>query len=134
MKRQRRFGQAIAIAVASRLGILVALIDRATPFGDDSSKSTILLWLACSGLLGFAAPGRPWRWALLVGPWLPAMYLLFHFLGAANPIHPDTYTSSLMLMLFSLAICAVGAYAGAMAQRIIRPPSLTAEASPWTAV
>ncbi len=118
MTGRSRFGQSIAIAVASGMGIMVALVDRATPFGDDSSKSTIVLWLVCSGLLGFAIPVRPWRWALFVGPWLPAMYLLLHSLGAANPIHPDTNASSLMLMVFSIAICTVGAYAGAVARRI----------------
>ena len=134
MKRQTRFGQAIGVAVASGLGIMVALVDRASPFGDDSSKSTIVLWLACSGLLGFASPDRPWRWALLVGPWLPGMYLVLHTLGRANPIHPDTYVGILMIMVVSLAACALGAYAGAMARRIIRPESHLAEASSSSAV
>jgi hypothetical protein len=123
MKRQRWFGRAIAIAVASGLGIMVALVDRAAPFGDDSSKSTIVLWLACSGLLGFAMPVRPWRWALLVGPWLSAMYLMLHALGSPAPINPNTVTGILILLPFSLTVCSVGAYAGALARRLILPPS-----------
>jgi hypothetical protein len=134
MQRRRWIGRAIGVAVASGLGIMVALVDRAAPFGDDSEKSTIVLWLVCCGVFGFAAPGRPWRWALLVGPWLPAMYLMLHSLGAANPIHPDTYTGILILIPVSLAICGIGAYAGAAARRVVRPPSLAAEASSSTAV
>ena len=123
MKGRRWFGQAIAIAIASGLGIMVALVDRATPFGDDSSKSTIVLWLACSGLLGLAMPVRPWRWALLVGPWLPATYLVLHVLGSPAPINPNTVNGILILLPFSLTVCALGAYAGAMARRFIVPPS-----------
>ena len=115
-------GRAIAIGVASGLGIMVAVIDRAAPFGDDSSKSTILLWLACSGLLGFALPSRPWRWSLLVGPWLPAMYLALHALDSPVPINPNTVASILILLPFSLTVCAMGAYAGSMTRRFILPP------------
>ena len=128
MKKTIGVEQTIGVAVASGLGILIALVDRAEPFGDDSSKSTILLWLACSGLLGFALPRSPWLWAVSVGPWLPAVYLILHALGLHSPIKPDTYTSGLLLMGVSLVVCAVGAYAGALVRRIVRPPSQSVEA------
>jgi hypothetical protein len=48
--------------------LLAAAAERAAPFEDDSAKSTILLWLLFSGLLGFARPKRPWRWAVSIGP------------------------------------------------------------------
>jgi hypothetical protein len=130
MKKTIGVEQMIGLAVASGLGILIALVDRAEPFGDDSSKSTILLWLACGGVLGFALPRSPWLWAVSVGPWLSAMYLILHALGFHSPIKPDTYTSGLLLMGVSLVVCAVGAYAGALARRIIRPPSQPVEALP----
>jgi hypothetical protein len=118
--------------MASGLGIAIALIDRAAPFGDDSAQFTVFLWLVCSGLLGFVMPRRPWLWAVAVGPWLPAMYLVLQVLGLHAPIQPNTYTTSLILIPISLAVCAVGAYAGALARRIIRPPSRAAEALPGT--
>jgi hypothetical protein len=132
MKKMIGAERTIGLAVASALGILIALLDRAEPFGDDSSKSTILLWLACSGLLGFALPRRPWLWAIAVGPWLPATYLILHALGLHSPIKPDTYTSSVLLMGVSVVVCAVGAYAGALVRRVVRPPSQSVEALPWT--
>jgi len=132
MKKMIGVERTIGLAVASGLGILIALVDRAEPFGDDSSKSTILLWLACSGLLGFALPRSPWLWAVSVGPWLSAMYLILHALGLHSPIKPDTYTSGLLLMGVSLVVCAVGAYAGAMVRRIVRPPSQSVETLPGT--
>ena len=124
--------QTIGLVVASGLGILIAVVDRAEPFGDDSSKSTILLWLACSGLLGVALPRSPWLWAVSVGPWLSAMYLILHALGLHSPMKPDTYTSGLLLMGVSLVVCAVGAYAGALVRRITWPPSQSVEALPGT--
>jgi hypothetical protein len=132
MKKTIGVEQMIGLAVASGLGILIALVDRAEPFGDDSSKSTILLWLACSGMLGFALPRRPWLWAVSVGPWLPATYLILHALGLHSPIKPDTYTSGLLLMGFSLVVCAVAAYAGALVRRIVRPPLQPVKALPGT--
>jgi hypothetical protein len=132
MKTMRGVEQTTAVAVASGLGILIALVDRAAPFGDDSSKSTIVLWLACSGLLGLAMPRRPWLWAVTVGPWLPAMYLVLQAMGLHSPIKPDTYTTSLLLVGVSLVVCAVGAYVGALARRIIGPPSRPVETLPGT--
>jgi hypothetical protein len=72
-------------------------------------------------------PRRPWLWALAVGPWLPAIYLVLQALGQPAPIKPNSYTTSLILILISLAACAVGAYAGALARRMILPPSRAAE-------
>jgi hypothetical protein len=120
--------RAIAIAVASGLGIAIALTDRVAPFGDDSAQFTSFLWLVSSGLLGFIMPRRPWLWAVAVGPWLPAMYLVLRVLGLHAPIQPNSVTTSLILIPISLAVCAVGAYAGALARRIIKPPSRAAGA------
>ncbi len=132
MKQHSGLSQTIGIVVASGLGILIGLVDRAAPFGDDSSKSTIVLWLACSGLLGFAMPRRPWLWAVSVGPWLPAMYLVLQAMGFHSPIKPDTYTTSLLLLGVSLVVCAVGAYGGAFGRRILGPPSRPVETIPGT--
>lgn len=132
MKLDTWVSTTIAIALASGLGIAIALIDRAAPFGDDSAQFTVFLWLLCSGLLGFVMPRRPWLWAVAVGPWLPAMYLVLQVLGLHAPIKPDTLTTSLILIPISLAACAVGAYAGALARRILLPPSRATEALPGT--
>jgi hypothetical protein len=121
----------IAVAAASGMGVVIGLIDRAEPFGDDSAFSTIVLWLACSGLLGFAMPRRPWLWAVTVGPWVPAMYLVRLAMGDRDLLHPNnTYTTGLILIGVSLVVCGVGAYAGALARRIFGPSSRPVEALP----
>jgi hypothetical protein len=128
MKQDTWLSQAITVVVASGLGIGIALIDGSAPFGDDSAQFTVFLWLVSSGLLGFVKPRRPWLWAVAVGPWLPMMYLVLQVLGLHAPINPNTYTTSLILIPISLGVCALGAYAGALARRIILPPSRSAGA------
>jgi hypothetical protein len=129
MKPHAWLSQSMGFVVASGLGILIGLVDCAEPFGDDSTQLTILLWLVSSALLGFAKPRRPWLWAVSIGPWLPAMYLMRLSLGFHNPLHPNnTYGTGLILIGLSLVICAIGAFVGMFARRIIRPPSRAAEA------
>ncbi|HWE40320.1 MAG TPA: hypothetical protein VG406_27460 [Isosphaeraceae bacterium] len=108
MKRDSMLGDAAAAVVAAGLGLLVTAIDIAAPFGDDSSKSTIVLLFAAGALLGLARPRHPWRWSLLVGIWLPASSALR---GGSKP---------LLLLLVSLAVSTLGAFAGALARAPLR--------------
>lgn len=109
---------------ATGTGLLTA-VDKAAPFGDDTSQFTVFLWLVFSGLLGFAVPRRPWRWAVLMGPWLPLTHLLVHAMGLPDSIRPNTYTAILILVPVSLAVCSLGVYAGAFARRLVVQPGLS---------
>jgi hypothetical protein len=122
MKHDSRASQALAIVIASISGLVIAALDRAAPFGDDSAKLTLLLWLLASGLLGFARPRRPWLWAVLIGPWLSLTNLVRHVLGLPGSVHPDSYRTILLLLPLSLAVCSLGAYGGALARRAWFPP------------
>jgi hypothetical protein len=122
MKFDSRISQAIAIVIASISGLFIAAIDRAALFGDDSAQFTVFLWLVFSGLLGFARPHRPWLWAVLIGPGLPLTSLVLHVLGLPGSVHPDTYTTILLLLPISLAVCSFGAYGGALVRRALLPP------------
>ena len=123
MKPESHRFDALAWLIASALGILTAAQDWAAPFGDDSSKSTIVLWLAFSGLLGFADPRRPWLWAVLVGPWLPLMYLVLQAAKLFTWPAPNNDFTGLILLPVSLVVCAIGSYAGAMVRRTSLPVS-----------
>jgi hypothetical protein len=106
-----------AYVVAVGLGLLVAGFDVAAPFGDDNEKCTILLWLVSCGLLGVVVPRRPWRWALLVGPWVAAVHAARLALGLPDSMNPATYTTALILLPVSLVVCLVAAYGGALLRR-----------------
>ena len=85
------------------LGLAIAYLD-ALPTWDDTGVTAGLLLLGAA-LLGLVAPRRPWRWALLIGSWIPAHALL------RAPV-PATL-AMLLVILFPLA----GAYAGTLLRR-----------------
>jgi hypothetical protein len=104
------------------LGLAAAWQDVAAPFGDDTAQATLLLWLASGGLLGLLQPRRPWRWAVLVAPWVPLAHLALHALGRPDPINPNTYATILLLLPVSLVACSLGAYGGSLARRLTLQP------------
>jgi hypothetical protein len=108
---------AAAYALAIALGLVVAGFDVAAPFGDDTAQGTVLLWLLSCGTLGVLLPCRPWRWAVLVGPWVAAVHAARLALGLPGALHPNTYATALILLPVSLAVCLAAAYAGAFARR-----------------
>ncbi len=58
------------------LGLLIAFIDLQT----DEVQLPALLLLTFGFFLGFAESARPWRWAAILGVWVP----LIHFLRIIN--------------------------------------------------
>jgi hypothetical protein len=111
----------IALVAAVAAGLLVAGFDVAAPFGHDTAPVTVFLWLLLGGSFGFLLPRRPWRWALLIGPWLSVVYGVRQALGLANPIHPDTDTTTLVLVPVSLAVCLLAACGGSLLRAATRP-------------
>jgi hypothetical protein len=128
MKSGARVLGLVAMAIAVGLGLVIAAIDLAAPFGDDSSQFTVFLWLVSSGLLGFGMPQRPWRWAVLIGPTLPLAYLVLRVAGLLPRDDRNGYSTYLILVPISLAVCLLGTYVGAAARRLVMPPSSTPEA------
>ena len=88
------------LAAALALGILIAYVDSRPGWDDTGITAAVLLIL--SGLFGYAAPQRPWAWALALGAWIP----LLGVLATRN------YASALALL-----IAFIGAYAGAALRR-----------------
>jgi hypothetical protein len=112
------------------LGYLAAGFDVAAPLGDDTAKGTLLLWLLSCGVLGFVWPRGPWRWALLVGPWVPAAHVVLHALALLDSMHPPTYATALALVAVSLVVCLLGAYAGSFLRRAVLAADAGAPAAP----
>jgi len=128
MRGDVRVRRPLALAIAAGLGLVIAAIDMAAPFGDDSSQFTVFLWLVSSGLLGFAMPHRPWRWAVLIGPMLPLASFVRRVAGFPPPDDRNGYSTYLILVPVSLAVCLLGTYVGALARRLVMPPASTPDA------
>ncbi|MFO0906973.1 MAG: hypothetical protein U0794_01185 [Isosphaeraceae bacterium] len=103
----------LAWPLAVGFGLFVALVDRTALWGDDSEKLTILLWLFGSAGLGFLAPARPWRWAVIVGPMLPIVMVGEAIFAPGRQAKP-LVMMDLLLVPVSLAFCLIGVYAGSV--------------------
>ena len=94
--------QRFLLAIALSLGLLIACID-SQPNWDDTGVTAFAILIVC-GLLGAAAPQRPWLWALAVGLWVP----VFGIAMTGN-----------FGALFALVFAFVGSYGGMACRRAI---------------
>jgi hypothetical protein len=122
MNPNRRLWTDLAVSsLAVILGLLVAWLDLRAPFGDDTSQVTVLFWLVSSCALGLIRSRLPWRWALLLGPWVAIVHGVRHALGLPDSMNPGTYTTALILVVVSWVVCLIGAYSGAFFRRALSP-------------
>jgi hypothetical protein len=98
------------------VGVLVGLMDvKATEV-----QLTVLLLLAFGFFAGFNQPRRAWRWAMLLGVWVP----LFAFIAAGIGL-----TQFQMQQQFGALIALIPAFLGAYAGVVIKKLSERAHAS-----
>jgi hypothetical protein len=109
----------LSYIIAVVFGLGIGNLDSVAPFGDDSSKFTLLLLLLASGLIAFVQPERPWLSGILVGVGLPLVALVAHALGLSHHNPPNTYATLLPLIPLSLAVCVIAACGGAAARRVL---------------
>src|SRR5262245_60118292 len=99
----------MAVCVA---GMLIAAVDNFAFHGEISPIVIVALLFVVT-----AAAGAMWgRLGLLpcvaVWIWLPLVHVVKHVLGLPDTIHPNTYTSILMLALFSAGVSCIGFLVG----------------------
>jgi hypothetical protein len=95
-------------------GMLTAYID----LQSHQAQLPALMLLAGGFFLGFARPTGLWRWALLVGAWVPALALVRWALAAAAGDFPFYPGGSFLALVPALVGAAGGALTGqAAAQR-----------------
>jgi hypothetical protein len=117
MRPGKPWGGLLVGGLGVALGLVTAAADVASPWGDDTGKVVLLLWLVSAALLGFLRPARPWRWAPLVGLWLPLAHLVLLALGLPDTINPNTWSTAAILVPVALAACLIGAYGGAFLRK-----------------
>ena len=100
----RRVPDLLLVVPAVAIGLAVAWVD-SRPNWDDTGVTAGALALS-TAVLAAISPARPWRWALLVGAWIPA-------LAFARGQGPGA--------LLALVAAAVGAFAGSGARRMLAP-------------
>jgi hypothetical protein len=96
------------LLLALYLGLIVGLTDLRT----DDPQLPILLLITFGLFLGFAQPKAAWRWALVLGLWIPVLGVIARAAGVTNAQFSD--------VLFSLVVlvpAVIGAYAGVLVRR-----------------
>jgi hypothetical protein len=91
--------------LAAAAGLFIAWVD-SRPTWDDAGITAGMIFLTAA-FFGALRPARAPAWALAVGAWVP----LFGIVRRQN-----------FGSLLALAIAFFGAYAGALAHRIVAPP------------
>jgi hypothetical protein len=97
------------LLLALYLGLLVGLTDLRT---DDPQLPALLL-ITFGLFLGFAQPKAAWRWALVLGLWVPAL----GFIAFAVKVTP-AQLSDVFFSFIALVPALVGAYAGVFVRRL----------------
>jgi hypothetical protein len=80
----------------------------------DDLLFTALLVLASCMLMGLLRPGRPWRWVVVVGSFIPLTELASYFGLAVKPTRAQVY-GSFLAFLPGVA----GAYGGSVMRRVV---------------
>lgn len=105
MRRPIPWGVMVVTVVAAVLGAAIAWLDT-RPRWDDAGVTVGLIFLV-TAVLGAMIPRAAWRWALLVGIWIPAIEI-------SRDLNPGA--------LMALGVAFVGAYVGSFIARAMRGP------------
>jgi hypothetical protein len=93
--------------LAAATGLFIAWVD-SRPGWDDAGITAGMLFLTAA-LFGALRPSRAPVWAMAVGLWVPLLGIVLH----------RNFGS-----LLALAAAFLGAYAGALARRLMAPPGV----------
>jgi hypothetical protein len=85
-------------------------------FHHDEPQAAMIVIMVFAGLLGFVQPQKAWRWALIVGPGVPMVYLIATALGyhAKSVAEPGGDAS-----LIALIPAFIGTYGGVLLRKVI---------------
>ena len=108
------------ISIGLVVGAAVSAIDHFASGGEVSPIVIVFLLLAASGAAGLIWGRGSWVVTAAVWVWLPCTHLVQHMLGLPDSLYPNTYTSILMLAVFSLVVITAGTGFGILLRRFIQ--------------
>ncbi|MCX5767455.1 MAG: hypothetical protein NTZ43_09570 [Gemmatimonadetes bacterium] len=104
-------------AVGFGTGIAIACVDNFAFGGEVSPIVIVALLSATTATFGGAWGRAGWPTALAAWVCVPLAHLVKHVLGLPDTLHPNTYTSILLLAAFTLVIATLGTGAGMLMHR-----------------
>jgi hypothetical protein len=101
------------------VGAAIAAVDNIAFNGEVSPIVVIAMLLAATITAGFLRETLGLATAVAVWICVPAVHLTKRILSLPDTLHPNTYTSILMLAVFSLAVVAAGTGCGLLIRRLV---------------
>jgi hypothetical protein len=99
-------------------GAAIVAVDNLAFGGEVSPIVIVAMLLAATAAAGAIWGRRGWVAAAATWVCVPGAHLIKHLLGLPDTLHPNTYTSILMLALFSLAVSAIGIGCGMLVRQL----------------
>jgi hypothetical protein len=99
-------------------GAVIVFIDNFTFQGEVSPIVIVLMLLVSTITFGAIWKWHAWIAAVTVWICVPMAHVVKHLLGMPDTIQPNTYTSILMLAVFTFVISAIGFLFGVLINRI----------------
>ncbi len=107
-----------AILWLTALSIVLGFITAYAALHGAGDVLVYVLLFMFGGLLGYIGPEAPWRWALVLGIWVPIAEIVYRMslpFGAPSPVQ-------LLQPLAALIPAFLGVYAGVLVRRWLPPP------------
>ena len=99
------------------VGVAISIVDNFAFKGEISPIVIIALLFTVSTCVGAIWGLSGWFAVVVTWMWLPITHLVKHILGLTDTLHPNTYTSILMLAAFTFVIAAIGIGCGVLIHR-----------------
>ena len=99
-------------------GAVIVFIDNFAFQGEVSPIVIVILLLASTITVGAIWKWNAWIAAITTWICVPMAHVVKHLLGLPDTLHPNTYTSILMLAIFTFIISAIGFLFGTLINRI----------------
>ena len=107
------------IGVGLIVGATIAAVDNFAFNGEVSPIVVVIMLLAATITAGFLRERLGWATAVAVWIWVPGVHFAKRILDLPDTLHPNTYTSILILAAFSLAVTAVGTGCGLIIRHLV---------------
>ena len=107
---QKSFAFRIALGLVA--GFAISAIDNFAFEGEVSPIVIVALLFTVSVCIGAIWGRSGWLAVILTWVCIPITHLVKHILGLPDTLHPNTYTSIMMLAAFTLVILAIGTGCG----------------------
>lgn len=110
----------VRLAIGFIAGGIIVYVDNFAFHGEVSPIIIVVMLLAVTAAAGIIWEWRGWTAATAAWACVPAAHLVKHVLGLPDTLNPNTYTSILMLAIFTLVISTIGIGSGVLLRRLTK--------------